>query len=74
MAESKITDLDIYSRNVKDSGLQVTGFGLQRGGHLLPGQELGGGGIGGLELLLLGWRFLVQTPGAAITTPTVQEE
>lgn len=31
---------------------------------------MGGGGVGGLQLLLLGGRLLVQTPEAALTAPT----
>ena len=63
-------DLNVYSWNVEDCGLHVVGFGLQGGGAFLAGQEVGGGGVGGLQLLLLGGRLLVQTPGAALTAPT----
>lgn len=62
-------DLNIYSWNVEDCGLHVIRFGLQRGGALLPSEEMSGGGVGRLQLLLLGWRLLVQTPEAALTAP-----
>lgn len=61
--------LHVYSWNVEDCGLHVVGFGLQGRRALLAGEEMRGGGVGGLQLLLLGGRLLVQTPEAALTAP-----
>lgn len=61
--------LNIHSGNVEDCGLHVIGFGLQGGGTFLASQEMGVGGIGGLQLLLLWGRLLVKTPDAALTVP-----
>lgn len=61
-------DLHVNSWNVEDSGLQVTGFGLQSGGTFLSSKKTGGG-VGGLELLLFRGRILVQTPETAIIAP-----
>lgn len=61
--------LHVYSWNVEDCGLHVIRFGLQGRWALLAGEEMRGGGVGGLQLLLLGGRLLVQTPEAALTAP-----
>lgn len=61
--------LNVHSWNVEDCGLHVIGFGLQGGGTFLASQEMGVGGIGGLQLLLLWGRLLVKTPDAALTVP-----
>ena len=63
-----VSNLDIYTRDVKDGGLQVGALVLQGGGHALV-QELGGGGEAGVQLTPLRGRLLVQGAGAALTTP-----
>lgn len=55
-------DLDVNSRDVKDGGLNVTAFVLQRGGHSLSTQHVGAGGEAGLQLPSLWRRILIQTP------------
>jgi len=64
-----LADLHVHSWNVEYGGLRVVGFGLQGRGTFLAGEEVGGGGVGGLQLLLLGRRLLVQTLEAVLTAP-----
>lgn len=61
--------LYIHSWNVENCCLHVVGLGLQRGRAFLASEQMGGGGAGGLQLLLLGRRLLVETPEAALTAP-----
>lgn len=61
--------LHVHSWNVEDCGLHVIGFGLQGGRTFLASQEMGVGGIGRLQLLLLWGRLLVKAPDAALTVP-----
>lgn len=61
--------LYVHSWNVEDRRLQVVGFGLQRGRAFLASEQMSGGGVGGLKLLLLRGRLLVQTPEASLAAP-----
>ena len=62
-------DLDVHPRDVEHSGLQVVGLGLQSGRALLAGEEVAGGTVCRLQLLLLGRGLLVQTAQAAVAAP-----
>lgn len=62
-------DLHVHSWNVEHGGLRVVGFGLQGGGTFLAGEQMGGGAVVGLQLLLLGRRLLVQALEAALAAP-----
>ena len=53
-------NLDVHPGDVEDDGLQVIGQGLQGGGALLAAEQVARGAVGGLQLLLLGRRLLVQ--------------
>lgn len=66
--------LDIHSRNIENGGLHVIGFGLQRGGAFFTSEQMGGGGVGGLQLLLLGRGLLIETSEAALTAPVKPTE
>lgn len=63
-------DLNVHSWNVEDGGLHVVALGLQGGGTFLASEQMCGRGVGGLQLLLLGRRLLVQLFEAALTAPT----
>ena len=67
-------DLDVHPGDVEDGGLQVAGLGLQGGRALLAGEEVAGGTVRRLQLLLLGRGLLVQTAQAAVTAPAEHTE
>lgn len=69
-----IAYLNIHSWNIENCGLRVIGFSLQRGGAFLASEQMGGGGVGGLQFLLLGRGLLVETSEAALTAPVKPTE